>query len=65
MKQRLLHELSASESYEKKPESDIEAVERGLNFIMHLAVDEENFKTFGSDIFQTFYDVSTTAEVSG
>ena len=36
---------------------------RGLNFILQVAVNIDNFKTFGSDIFQTFYDVATSAEV--
>jgi hypothetical protein len=61
--ERLLLELCTPESYEVKASSDIDAVERGLNFIMQLAVDEENFRSFGSDIFQTFYDISTSAEV--
>lgn len=29
---------------------------------MHLSTIEENFKNFGSDIFQTFYDIATTSE---
>lgn len=30
---------------------------------MQLAINVDNFKNFGSDIFQTFYDVATSAEV--
>jgi hypothetical protein len=60
--ERLLQELSLSTTYENVPTSDIEAVQRGLNYIMHLATDEKQFKEFGKDIFQTFYDVSTIAE---
>jgi hypothetical protein len=59
---RLVEELSIPDSYRTKPESDIETVQRGLNYIMHLATNEENFKNFGSDIFQTFYDIATTSE---
>ena len=61
--ERLLQELAGPDSYAEKASSDIEAVERGLNFIMHLGTVEENFRTFGTDIFQTCYDVSATAEV--
>lgn len=60
---RLLVELSPPDSYDQKATSDIEAVERGLAFMMQLAVDDNNFKSFGSDIFQTFYDIATSAEV--
>jgi hypothetical protein len=59
---RLVQELSIPDTYRVKPKSDIEAVQRGLNFILHLAIIEDNFKNFGSDIFQTFYDIATTSE---
>lgn len=60
--ERLLSELSVPDFYAERAPSDVEAVERGLNFIMQLAVKGDNFKNFGSDIFQTFYDISTSAE---
>ena len=59
---RMLEELSSPSTYKKKALNSSESVERGLNFILSLAMDEENFKTFGSDVFLTFYDVATTAE---
>jgi hypothetical protein len=59
---RLVDELSIPDSYRTRPQSDSEAVQRGLNYIMHLATNEDNFKNFGSDIFQTFYDIATTSE---
>lgn len=57
-----MQELTVPNNYSSPPSSDIEAVERGLNFILRLVLDEDNFKTFGSDAFQTFYDIATTAE---
>ena len=60
--ERLLLELTAPLDYASPANTDIEAVERGLNFILRLVLDEDNFKTFGSDAFQTFYDIATTAE---
>lgn len=61
--ERLLVELSApADSYEEVASSDTQAVERGLTFMMQLAVDEYNFTNFGSDIFQTFYDTAASAE---
>jgi hypothetical protein len=49
-------------TYDSKPTTDSEAVERALNLILNFALQDENFVNFGSDIFQTFYDVATTAE---
>jgi hypothetical protein len=60
--ERLLDELNMPEEFDAPAETDVEAVQRALNFILTLALDEDNFTTFGSDIFQTFYDVATTAE---
>lgn len=59
---RLIEELRVPDTYESHATTDTEVVQRGLNFIFRLAVDKENFKTFGTDILQTFYDVATTAE---
>lgn len=59
---RLLNELNMPLTFESPAVSDIEAIQRALNFVLTLALDEDNFKTFGSDAFQTFYDVATTAE---
>ena len=61
--ERLLQELSVPDSYEEKAIDDVHAVERGLNFMMQLATNDVNFHSFGSEIFQTFYDISTFAEV--
>ena len=60
--ERLLDELHMPEEFEKPAESDVEIVQRALNFILIISLDEDNFTTFGSDVFQTFYDVATTAE---
>ena len=59
---RLLDELEAPLIYSSPASSDVEAVERALNFILNLSLNEESFGQFGSDIFQTFYDIATTAE---
>ena len=59
---RMLRELTSPATYSDKPKDDMEAVERGLCFILQLALDIDNFKRFGSDVFLTFYDVATTAE---
>jgi hypothetical protein len=37
-------------------------MQRGLDFILSLGLDDENFKEFGTDVFSCFYDVATTAE---
>lgn len=42
--------------------NDLERMQRGLDFILSLGLDDENFKEFGTDVFSCFYDVATTAE---
>lgn len=61
--ERLLDELCTPNSCVERAPSDVEAVQRGLNFLMQVATDDHNFKLFGSEIFQTFYEVATSAEV--
>ena len=60
--ERFVAELSSPDLYDEKASTNIESVQRGLDFILTLALDEENFNSFGTDAFSCFYDVSTTAE---
>ena len=60
--ERFVSELSSPDTYNEKASTNIESVQRGLDFILSLALDEENFNGFGTDAFSCFYDVSTTAE---
>ena len=60
--ERFIQELSSPEIYVEPTSSDIESVQRGLDFILRLALDDENFHNFGSDAFSCFYDIATTAE---
>ena len=60
--ERFVSELSSPDLYNEKATTNIESVQRGLDFILSLALDEENFNSFGTDAFSCFYDVSTTAE---
>eukprot|EP01041_Mallomonas_annulata_P012193 gene12193-25611_t len=60
--ERLISELCAPNIYDTECKTDIEFVERGLSYILSLALEKENFENFGSDAFLTFYDVATTAE---
>ena len=59
--ERLLEELISPTQYESPALTDIEAVQRALDFILSLALDEQNFCEFGSDALSCFYDVSTTS----
>jgi len=53
--------LRKPQRYDKPAAGPIEAAERGVNFIFALSRDDANLGTFGSDLVQTLYDISSVA----
>jgi hypothetical protein len=47
-----LNELASPEVYSSAATSDIERIQRTLDFILGLALEAENFARFGSDAFR-------------